>query len=797
MADQGPLRIEVEDGVDQTVVVDPETGDVTEHTADGGVVVRFGAAKPKKDTGDDEWFGNLIDEIDSHTLPSIINDLIEGVKADDQSRQGWLENTTRGLDLLGLKLESPATDVQSTGDGPVMSKVRNPLLLEACLKGWANAEAELLPASGPVKIKSDGKETSQQDDQAELLEHAVNRYLTTVATEYYPETSHMLLWGTYFRGSGFKKIYRCPRRKRPVAEMVEAKDLIVSDTSKDLRSCGRVTHEIEMRPSVFKLMQMIGAYKKSAGSHQPTPEPNSVDSKIAAIQGTDATPSRPEDKPYTIWETQCELDLDEFIPAGSRFKGEGVPLPYLVSIDKDAEVALSIRRDWQEDDEWCNRIRMYVKYPYIPGPGFYGTGMLGLLGNSSAAMTAAWREALDAGMFASFPGGFIDKRALRGNLGGNPNTTFTQGPGEFAPIDTGGGKVADMVANMPYKDASPGLLALMDKITEQSKALGQGAEIPAAEGIANVPVGTMLAQIEQATKIMAAAHKGMHTAQSEEVRMLVELFRRHPDDLIKADGDSPIGDWTAEQLVQALNDTKLVPVSDPNVPSHIHRVAKALGLIQLMPLFPQELDKKEVLKRALAAMREDPTGLVIDNPEPAQPPLADAAKMIDAQAKAKKVDADIASKAGDNALKQQELETDLATRQMDLKKEEVIHAADAEKSVLDAKKVQADIIGKHLQGAQAETDSRRKTGVELVKAGLSAHKDHQDHTLGMAGHALTANQQQQDAQAADREHALGVAEHGRESTKDANQAKVATNDSATKTHTALNPPKPTTPKGKT
>ncbi len=769
MAEAGPLRVEVEDETAPTIMVDSETGDVTELTPGGGAIVRFGAQKPGLGANDDgEWFANLAEKLDGTKRTVIINDLIEGIKADDASRQGWLNNTDRGLDLLGLQLESPSTDVQTTGDGPIMSKVKNPLLLEACLKGWANAEAEMLPANGPVKVKSDGRETNTEDDQADLLERAVNRYLTTTATEYYPETSHMLLWGTYFRGSGFKKVYRCPRRRRPVAEMVEAKDLIVSNTSKDLRSCGRITHQISMRPSVFKLMQMIGAYRKTSGA-QPNPEPNQVDNKIATIQGTEAIPSRPEDKPYTIWETQCELDIDEFIPEKSKFKGQGIPLPYLVSIDKDNEECLSLRRDWHEDDEWSSRIRMYLRYPYVPGPGFYGTGMLNLLGNSSAAMTAAWREALDAGMFASFPGGFIDKRAVRGmSQGGNPNTTFTMGPGEFAPIDTGGMDASKAVFPFPYRDASAGLMALIDKITEQSKALGQGAEIPAAEGIANVPVGTMMAQIEQATKVMAAAHKGMHNAQSEEIRMLVDLFRRNPDDLIKSDADSPIESWSAQQLIQALDNVKLVPCSDPNVPSHIHRIAKALGLIQLMPLFPQELDRNEVLKRVLAAIREDPAGLVVTQPSaPSQPPdLKGMASMLDAQTKAKKTDADIANNATEAQQKSAELQTERDTHADDIAKEALIHSSDQEKIAADIDKSKAEIALKGQQIEHEKQKTRSEHGLELVKAGLGAHEAQQKHEIDVSKHVVDANKQ--------------------------------ANDAVLETHQALNPPEPTTtkPKGK-
>src|SRR5262249_18710313 len=151
-------------------------------------------------------------------------------------------------------------------------------------------------------------------------------------------------------------------------------------------------------PSVMKRMRLLGVYRDDTALTQPTPMPNVVEEKIAGIQGTEAKPSRPEDQPYTIWETQCELDIPQYAPG--KFKDEGIPLPYLVTIDKDSRDVLSITRDWEEDDEECERQQMYVKYPYVPGPGFYGTGMLNILGNASAAMTAAWREALDAGMYA-------------------------------------------------------------------------------------------------------------------------------------------------------------------------------------------------------------------------------------------------------------------------------------------------------------------------------------------------------------------------------------------------------------
>ncbi len=517
-----PLHIVIGDE-DETVHVDPDTGTVITDQPDGGKVVQLDARRPSGDgDAEDQWFANLADKLDTQELSTISNELIEAISADDSSRQEHLAIRVLGLKLLGTKLEQPqggVADNSSAVDG--MSTVTNPLLLEAILKGWANARAELLPSDGPVKIKDDGDETAQEDELADALERDMNHWFTTTAAEYYPDTSHMLLWGTYFGGSGFKKIYRCPMRRRPVSESVDAKDLIVSDTTKDLRACSRITHQIAMRQSIMKRMMLIGAYRDTTLT-QPAPEPNQVDQAIAATQGTIPQKTRPEDQPYTIWESQCELDLDQFIPAGSKFKGEGIPLPYKVTIDKDSREILALRRDWDEDDLECERKRMYVKYPYVPGPGFYGTGLLNILGNSSSAMTIAWREALDAGQFASFPGGLIDKSATRQNT-----SDIRVGPGQFHGLDLGGRDIRTVAMGMPYRDVTPGLLTMMQQITSQAKEVGGIADIPAGEGIQNVPVGTMLAQIEQATKVIAAAHKDMHDAQALEFELIFDLFREN------------------------------------------------------------------------------------------------------------------------------------------------------------------------------------------------------------------------------------------------------------------------------
>ena len=726
MADAQPLEglSVVIDDDDDTVRVDPVTGSMETKQPGGGIVVSLDDHRPKTGDEDDDFYANLAGKIAPLTLAATANELCDQIAADDSSRANYLAITVRGLDLLGIELKEPranAGDSSAAVEG--MSSVTNPLLLEAILKGWANAQAELLPSEGPVKAEMIDNASPAEEALAETLERDMNYYLTTTASEYYPDTSHMLLWGVYFKGSGFKKVYRCPMRRRPVSESVPCEDLIVSDTTKDLRSCARITHKILMRPSVMKRMRHLGAYLDKAPLIEPTPQVSEVDAKIGAIQGTDPSKQRPEEQPYTLYETQCELDLPDFAP--SQFKDKAIPLPYLVTIDKDSRQILSLRRDWNEDDEHCERKRMYVKYPYVPGPGFYGTGMLNILGNASAAMTAAWREALDAGMFANFPSFLIAK------LAGRQNTSdFRLAPGTGASIDTGNQPIQSVVANLPYRDVTPGLLSLIDKITSQAQAVGGTADIPTAEGVQNVPVGTMLAQIEQATKVMAAAHKGMHQAQAEEIGLLVELFRANPQDFWSLNKICN-GCWNEQNFLQALDDHNIVPRSDPNTPSHIHRVAKALALVQLTqnPVLAPYLSPKEILSRVFNVIREDPAGLIQDPPQqvapPAPPqkpppdPLIGQARMISAQAQIKKAQTDAQNDAVQNQIDQQKLEVDKAVATTDLAKEMIIHKDDS---------------------AREERDAQRQHGLAVGEQNLAGVQTGHDRSLDLAKHALDVHQ---------------------------------------------------------
>lgn len=747
-----PVKVIIEGDDKSAKMID---GNLEIPTDDGGVVIQFNPHAESDPSNDNpaDFYKNIADKIPEGQRLTIANELMEAIEADDNSRAESLANRAKGMDLLGLQIQDPkAGDGAAAADG--MSVVNNPLLLDAVLKGWANAQAEFLPAEGPCKVEDVGDDPDQTtDDLADAYERDMNYFLTSIATEYGPETSHMLLWGTFFGGAGFKKVYMHPMKKRPTSEKVDSKDLIVSDATTDLKSVERITHVISMRQSVMKRMQMKGFYLDVTLT-PPTPTSNAVDEKTAAIQGVAASKARPEDQPYTLWETQCELDLDEFAP--QDFKGKGIPLPYLVTMEKDSRVILAVRRDWKPEDEDCLRKRMYVKWPYVPGPGFYGTGLLNILGNSTAAMTAAWRMALDAGMLANFPAFLIAK------LAGRQNTSdFVLNAGTGTPIETGGRPISEVVANLPYHEAGPGLMALIDKITEQSKSVGAAAEIPVGEGVQNVPVGTMLAHIEMATKLMAATHKLMHAAQDEELGLIADLFREAPESFWKGNKTkaSKRFGWTEEKLLRALNDVRLVPKSDPNIPSHIHRTMRAVALVELKtgPLGAL-MDAQETLKRVLNAMREDPKGLVSVPPpsdgKPSPEEKTADAKILEAQTKAKKLElVDAPEMAQKAQLEAQKADATVKGKTIDLARTLVTHSGDRE-------------------------DAAHQRQVDTV-----------DHGVRIADHLHGRDMDH-------KAHDLEERKHGLDVTAQASDAALGAQKAETETAKAFSSKEPTKPKGK-
>jgi len=551
--------------------------------------------QPRKDKG--AWFDNLVEDIDPGALGSIADELLRGIEDDIESRRDWIEGRAQGIKLLGLKLEIPG--IAGGADGaPVegMSRVRHPLLLEAVLRFQANARSELLPTDGPVKIRDDNNNaTLEEDTLANALERDLNHYLTATASEYYPDTDRMLLM-LGFGGTSFKKVYFCPLRGRPVSESVDADDLIVNNAATDLRNAKRITHRSMMRSSTVRRLQILGVYRDIDLPMAKDPDLDAAQREERAQQGISAGSFRPEDRDREIYEVYCELDIPGF---EHKYKGKesGLEIPYRVTIDLSSREVLSIVRNYDEDEAELPEARTnFIKYTFVPGLGFYDIGLLHILGNTTNAITAAWREMLDAGMYANFPG------FLMADTGARQNTNiFRVPPGGGALVKTGGMPIQQAIMPLPYKEPGPALMNLVTNMAETGMRVGGTSEMQVGEGRADAPVGTTLAMIDQATKVLNAVHKRMHAAQAQEFQLLARCFQENPDSFWQRN-KKPAYPWDEATFLAALDDCQLVPQADPNTASHSQRMMKIMGLKQLQQGNPSLYDPIAIDTAALQAM---------------------------------------------------------------------------------------------------------------------------------------------------------------------------------------------------
>ena len=636
-----PLDVTVEQAGDEPDVpeFDQKGAILRIDHGDGSITVSLDG-KPISEAEEEDaelgWFGNLVEKIDDMELGLIADELLRGVDDDLSSRREWVEDRAKGMQLLGLKLEAPG--IQGSNDGaPVegMSKVRHPMLQEAVLRFQANARSEMLPTDGPVKIRDDGNNnTLERDELADAFQKDFNHYLTATATEYYPDTDRMfLLLG--FGGTAFKKVYFCPLRNRPVSESVDADDLIVNNAATDLSNAKRATHRVYMRPSTVRRLQILGVYRDIELSTPVSTSPDSVQEAKAAQQGISTQTLNPDDRDREIYEVYCELDIKGF---EHKYKGKpsGLEVPYRVTIDVSSREILSIVRNYNEDTEQLPEARTtFVKYTFVPGFGFYDIGLLHILGNTTNAVTAAWRELLDAGMYANFPGFLISDTGSRQNT-----NIFRIPPGGAAQIKTGGQPIGQAVMALPYKEPSQALMALVENMAQTGARVGGTSEMQVGEGRADAPVGTTLAMIEQATKVLNSVHKRMHAAQAEEFRLLRDCFKEHPESFWERNR-RPTMRWNLETLQKALDDVELVPQADPNTASHAQRVMKIMALKQLQAANPGMYDAIAVDTAALRAIGwSNPEQFLKPEDQRNQPPPELIKGMEDLKIAHQKADAD-------------------------------------------------------------------------------------------------------------------------------------------------------------
>src|SRR5215475_12765699 len=706
---------------------------------DGSIHVDIGDAVSNSIRASKAHDANLAEFIDNSELRLICDDLLNGIDADLQSRQDWIDRRAAGIKHLALKVEnprSPSADADTAVEG--QSVVRSPVMLDAVLRFQANARGELLPAGGPTKIRnfrtprtierrleeqmSGAPYVDQSDILADDLELKFNYYLTVTDKVYYPDTNRMFFMQG-FGGSGFKKVYACPIKRRPVSRAIDADDIIVSDNEISLEDCGRVTHRIKMRPSILRRMQLAGQYLDIDLQTPSAPDPDAVERAERDVAGLSVGyGQRPADYEHTIYECYCELDIRGF---EHKEHGDitGLPLPYRVTIDKDSQEILEVRRNWKEDDDRYLARMPIVKYPFVEGIGFYGIGLLNIMGNATAAVTTSWRLALDSGAFSSWPGFLYSEQ-----VGRQDTMTFRVGLGSGVKINTGGQPIGQNVMPLPYKDVTAGLVQVTQHIEEEARRVGGTPELMTGEGRQDVPVGTTLAMLDQAVKVIDSVHKGMHIAQAEELSLLRDLFIEDPDALVC--NNAPGHQWEKADIVAALQNCDLSPQSDPNTPSHTIRVMKAVGLVQLVQMAPQIWDLPKVARRVANMVGMGDVDDLLAPPQPgAQPDL----KHMEAMAKLQQQAAALAQKEQDSQRKaamghlaeqiglvKERMNADNAAaermsrervEQMKVQASLAGKASDSREAHLDRT---ADLIGRHLDNQAALTQVQAKDGGRIL-----------------------------------------------------------------------------------
>lgn len=608
------------------------------------------------------------------------------------------------------------------------------------------------PAMPPPMGHNGGPPLEARDDIAEAFEKDMNHYLTVTAKEYYPDTDQML-FKVGFGGLGMKKVYNCPIRRRPVSESINLEDFVVSNALTDLGNAIRKTHRIKMPQSTLRRMQILGVYRDiPIGEPTQADSPNEVDQAKAQIAGVTVQVADPKDADYNILECYCEIELDQFAPP--KFKGKRLPLPYRVTMERDSRKVLEVKRNWNHDDDQCMAKEYFVEFPFVKAFGFYGLGLLHILGNTTKALTAVWREFIDSGMFANFPGFLYAKGAGR-----QLTNQFRVPPGGGVGLDVGIQSIKDAVMPLPYKDLGPAFSAFMQHVEELGQRMGGTSQINVGEGRQDAPVGTTLALIEQATKPTGAVQKRLHTAQSQEFMLLKERFRDDPEAFWRFN-KRPAMPWQKEQFIKALDDYDMVPVSDPNNPTSLHRAAKAEWLKQTAIAAPGLLDTKKVYQRSAKLLDISDADDLLAPPMPPAAPPTDPAKMAEVQIKGQKVQADqqtaaqkiafetkqhaaeLQDKAAERASKEKVAQLNMDTERLRLAATLAIHSS-KEEAALRAlhMKVGADIVG----GEEDRAHELAQQQADHAHAAGTQQRDH-EHEAQQAQLAQEAAAQNQGGQ---------------------------------------------------
>ena len=581
-------EIEVEEIEEPTEMLEEE---------DGSVVLNFEEVVQEQLQAEPD--ANLAEIIDERILMDISSDLVGLYKEDRSGRQDWEDSYKDGLDLLGIKYEQREEPFRGS------SGVTHPLIAEAVTQFQAQAYKELLPSSGPVRTQVIGAATPEVEAQSKRIQEFMNYQIIHVMEEYDPEMDRLLFY-LPLAGSAFKKVYFDDILDRAVARFVPADDLIVPYNATDLASASRVVHVIRMNDNDIRKFQAGGFYREI--DLVPYEQEDEVRDKERELSGIHKTI---DDQDCTLLEIHTELDLPGFEHV-SPLDNEptGIKLPYIVTIDEGSSKILSIRRNWREGDELYRKLQYFSHYKFLPGLGFYGFGLLHMIGGLGRSATSILRQLIDAGTLANLPAGF-KARGIRIRDADEPLS-----PGEFRDIDVPGGALRESILPLPYKEPSQTLMALLGFVVDAGRRFAAIADLQVGDGNQQAAVGTTVALLERGSKVMSAIHKRLYYAQKQEFRMLGKVFAESLPPMY------PYNVWGAEAMIkQADFDERIdvIPVSDPNIFSMSQRLALAQTQLELAQSNPQMHNLYEAYRRIYEAIGVQNIESLLPAPKPPQP----------------------------------------------------------------------------------------------------------------------------------------------------------------------------------
>jgi hypothetical protein len=557
----------------------------------------------------EDFYKNIAEDMDERVLARMANSLIQDFRKDKVSRQDWEQTYTQGLDLLGFKYTDQTRPFQGA------SGVTHPLLAESVTQFQAQAYKELLPPEGPVRTQVVGAATRETVEQAQRVEDFMNYMLVDQMEEYTPEFDQLLFY-LPISGSTFKKIYYDEIMQRAVAKFVPAQDLVVPYYATDLKDCERITHIIKMSDNEVLKKQKAGFYRDIELSVRK-PEESDLKQKLDEIEGV--KPAGDTEFQHNILEMHVDLDLEEYEknPDLSK-KDRNIKIPYIVTIDEGSQEILSIYRNYDPEDELMKRTEYFVHYKFLPGLGFYGFGLIHMIGGLSRTATSALRQLLDAGTLANLPAGF-KSRGIRIRDDDQPFQ-----PGEFRDVDAPGGNIKDQFQILPFKEPSPTLFQLLGFCVQAGQRFASIADMQLGEDVANRAVGTTIALLERGSRVMSAIHKRIYYTMKQEFNLLADVFATYLPPVY------PYAVTGADRLVKVQDfDDKVdvIPVADPNIFSMAQRFTLAQTQLQIAQSNPQMHDLREAYRRVYEAIGTREIDLLMPPPQepiPQDPALENA-----------------------------------------------------------------------------------------------------------------------------------------------------------------------------